>query len=122
MSPASLRHRRPRSGALTTHRHFVTLPSFPYGYFKQVPPAFAADLVKSIWTLKTGRASFGRPVAKKKAGFGLSFVLECEGVKCRDGHAAMASCSVKRVRQAARLMCKRVCWLVLSVWPGLDVE
>jgi len=29
---------------------------------------------------------------------------------------------VKRVRDTARLMCKRVCWLVLSGWPGLDVE
>src|SRR5213082_747973 len=28
---------------------------------------------------------------------------------------------VKRVRDTARLMCKRVCWLVLSGWPGLDV-
>jgi len=35
--------------------------------------------------------------------------------------AAIARPSLKRAKHAARLMAKRVCWLLIE-WPGFDVE
>src|SRR5215467_3140717 len=50
-----------------------------------------------------------------------AYPLTTAGLRVAGGEAATARPSLKRARQWARLMGKRVCWLLIE-WPGFDVE